>query len=74
LLDIKRSGEYKARGVKQGFLEDREFSDGPDFNYYAHVAKFLIVRVALFRYKRGTRCVAIKDIRTAFLQSDPYPE
>ena len=28
----------------------------------------------MFRYKRGTRRVAIKDVSTAFLQSDPYPE
>jgi hypothetical protein len=73
ILDIKRSGLYKARGVKQGFLEDPSV-DGPDFNYYAHVAKLTSVRALLFRYKRGTRRVALKDIKTAFLQSDPYPE
>ena len=39
LLDIKRSGLYKARGVKQGFRENKTVADGPDFNCYAHVAK-----------------------------------
>ena len=32
LLDIKRSGKYKVRGVKQGFKEDKELSDSPNFN------------------------------------------
>ena len=73
LLDIKRSGLFKARGVKQGFKEDLTQADGPDFNYYAHVAKLMSVRATLFRYKRGTRRVALKDVRTAFLQSDKYP-
>ena len=74
LLDIKRCGLFKARGVKQGCRENKEIADGPDFNYYAHVAQLTSVRASLFRYKRGTRRVAIKDVRTAFLQSDPYPE
>ena len=33
LLDIKRSGKYKVRGVKQGFRENTVVTDGPDFNY-----------------------------------------
>jgi len=53
LLDIKRDGSYKVRGVKQGFREDKETADGPDFNYYAHVAKLVTVRTALFRHNRG---------------------
>ena len=75
LLDIKRStGSYKARGVKQGFKEDKVNSDGPDFNYYTHVAKFTTLRASLFRYKRGTRRVALKDVATAFLQSEQYEQ
>jgi hypothetical protein len=31
LLDIKRTGKYKARGVKQGFKEDKSTADGPIF-------------------------------------------
>ena len=31
LLDIERAGVFKARGAKQGFKEDRELADGPDF-------------------------------------------
>ena len=41
LLDIRRNLMHKARGVKQGFKENREQADGPNFNYYAHVAKFI---------------------------------
>jgi hypothetical protein len=73
LLDIKRSGEYKARGVKQGFKEDKETADGPDFSYYSHVAKLLSIRVALLRARRGSRNVRIKDVRTAYLQAHKYP-
>ena len=67
LLDIKCSDIYKARGAKQGFREDKVAADGLDFNYYAHVAQLTSVRASLFRYKRGTRRVALKDVRTAFL-------
>jgi hypothetical protein len=74
LLTIKRSEAYKARGVKQGFKEDTEQADGPNFNYYAHVAKFNSIRMAIFRVNRGTRRIAIKDVSTAFLQSDKYPK
>ena len=74
LLDIRRKGTYKARGVKQGFKEDRILADGPDFNYYAHVAKFVSVRTSLFRPNRGTRRVALKDVSTAFLQADAYAD
>ena len=72
LLDIKRDGTWKARLVKQGFREDKATADGPDFNYYAHVAKLLTVRSAIFRANRGTRRVAVKDVSTAFLQSFKY--
>jgi hypothetical protein len=73
LLDIRRSSAYKARGVKQGFKENRTQADGPNFNYYAHVAKFISIRTAIFRPNRGTRRLAVKDVRTAFLQSHKYP-
>jgi hypothetical protein len=73
-LTIKRSEAYKARGVKQGFKEDTEQADGPNFNYYAHVAKFNSIRMAVFRVNRSTRRIAIKDVSTAFLQSDKYPK
>ena len=49
LLDIKRSGKYKARGEKQGFRENKLVADGPDFNCYSHVVKFDTVRAALYR-------------------------
>ena len=74
LLAIKRSGMYKARGVKQGLKEDTEQADGPDFNYYAHVAKFNSIRMSTFRADKDTRRIAIKDVSAAFLQADKYPE
>jgi hypothetical protein len=74
LLDIRRSGMYKARGVKQGFKEDKLMADGEGFNYYSSVVKLYTVRIAFFRPNRGTRRVAILDERTAFLQSDKFPE
>ena len=74
LLDVKRSGVYKCRGVKQGFKENLTEADGPNFTYYSHVARLASVRTALFRPRRGTRRIALKDISTAFLQSHGYTE
>ena len=74
LLSTKRNANYKSRGVKQGFKEDTEQADGPNFNYYAHVAKFNSIRMSIFRMNRGNRRIAIKDVSTAFLQSDKYPD
>jgi hypothetical protein len=73
LLDIKRNGMYKARGVKHGFKEDKSTADGPGFVYYTHLTKLHTFRMAYFRPNRDTRRVALRDIRTAFLQSDEYP-
>ena len=74
LLDLKRSGKHKARAVKQGFKEDKASADGPDYNYYSHVAKLQTVRLSLLRPRRKNRRLAVKDVSTAFLQSDRYPE
>ena len=74
LLDIKRDGSYKARGVKQGFKEDKVQADGPDFSYYSHVAKLTTVRMTVLRQDRGNRRLAAIDIATAFLQSHSYPD
>ena len=77
---VKKGGtnkkEIKARGVKQGFKENLVEADGPDFNYYSHVAKMATVRSLLMRsrrHHRHHRHIAAIDIRTAFLQSDKYP-
>ena len=67
ILDVKRLGVWKARGVKLGFLEDKLTADGPGFIYYAHVARMTTVRLLLSRPNRTTRRIAIKDVRTAFL-------
>ena len=74
LLDLKRVGVWKARGVKQGFKENKVSADGPGFVYYAHVAKLASVRMLLSRPNRGNRRIAVKDVRTAFLQSDKFPD
>ena len=73
LLDIKRSGEWKARIVKQGFKEDKSTADGPNFNYYSNVVRFSAVRAALARRRTLDRHICIIDITTAFLQSHSYP-
>ena len=73
LLDEKRSGMWKTRGVKQGFKENKLLVDCPGFVYYSHVVKLYTVRISLFRPNRGTRRVAIQDVMTAFLQSDGFP-
>ena len=70
---IKRNDDLTARDVKQGFKEDISVTDGPDFNYYSHVAKMASVRTLLMRRRRRNRRIAIKDIATAFLQSHKYP-
>ena len=74
LLDLRRSQELKARGVKHGFEENKATSDGIGFNYSAHVTKFKTIRLVLFRPGRGNRRIAIKDVRVAFLQSDKFPD
>ena len=62
LLDIKRSGDYKGRIVKQGFKENKTLADGPDFNYYAHTAKLMTVRTAILRHNRaGRRLAAVPE-------------
>ena len=74
ILGTKRSGNYKSRGVKQGFKENKLLADGPGFNYYSHVAKLMSVRMVVFRPDRGTRRIAVKDVSVAFLQAHTYEE
>ena len=75
LLDIKRSGMCKVRGVKQCFREDTESTDGVDFNCYSNVIKLHAVRTALFP-KRASRNhqIGINDVSVAFLQSNKYTD
>ena len=67
LLDLKRSGKLKARGVQQGHLEDRSI-DG-DFNYFSRVADLLSVRMLFFSPERQHRAIVTIDVAAAFLQS-----
>ena len=53
LLDVKRSGKHKVRGVKQGFRENLKETDGPDFNYYSNVVKFEAVRTMMAMKRTG---------------------
>ena len=73
LLDLRRNQQLKARGVKQGFKEDKATADGLGFNYSAHVTKLKTIRLIVLRQGRGNRRLAIKDVRVAFLQSDKFP-
>ena len=73
LLELRRSQELKARGVKQGFKEDKATADGLGFNYSAHVTKLKTIRLVVLRRGRHNRRLAIKDVRVAFLQSDKFP-
>ena len=76
--DVRRPGEVKGRGAKQGFKENIGTTDGPNFNYHSHVAKMDSVRSLTLRGRRRCpktgkmRRLATKDIRTAFLQSDKH--
>ena len=71
IATIKRNGTCKIRGVEQGCFED-PILDGTNFNYCAHVSKFVTIRMALFRKDRHIRTIATIDISTAFLQSHRY--
>ena len=71
LLDLKRSGALKARGVQQGHLEDRSI-DGPGFNYFARVADLVSIRCAFFRPDRNKRRIMTLDVSHAFLQSAKF--
>ena len=72
LIDKKRNGKWKGRAVKQGFKEDKVAADGEDYCYYSTVIRLDTVRASIFRPNRGTRSSAIKDVATAYLQSDGY--
>ena len=74
LLDIKRTGEFKARLVAQGFKEDKVKLDGPHFDYAANVAKLSSIRLDFLRPARGKRRVSTVDIANAYLQSIPFAE
>ena len=65
----------KVRGGKQiAFVqENKETADGLGFVYYAHVAKLASVSMLLSRHNRESRRVAVRNVRTAFLQSNKFP-
>mgnify|MGYP003335372863 CR=1 FL=1 len=68
--NVRRPGEVKGRGAKQGFKENIATTDGPNFNYYSHVAKMDSVRSLILRGRRRcpktgkVRRLATKDIHT----------
>lgn len=71
LLDLKRSGKLKARGVQQGHLEDRSI-DGETFNYFSRVADLISVRACFFHPDRQHRDLLTIDVSHAFLQSTKF--
>jgi len=81
LLDFKRSGQWKARCVIRGDLEDKVAVDGPGFHYFSNVARMSTVRMSALRPGRniprpgkvGHRVISTCDVSNAFLQSDPFP-
>jgi hypothetical protein len=79
ILSRKRSGCLKARGVKQGFKEDKT-ADGEGFNYYAGTLSVETFRLILSLAQQlgttalqGTRMIMVIDVSYAFLQSNRYP-
>ena len=72
LLEFKRTGVWKARVVVQGFREDKELLDGPDFIYSSHVVGLSAVRRLLLTPLQNGEATAQVDISTAFLQSNMF--
>ena len=72
LLEFKRTGVWKARVVVQGFREDKELLDGPDFIYSSHVVGLSAVRRLLLTPLSRKEAIAQVDISTAFLQSNMF--
>ena len=69
VFNQKRDGRAKCRWVVQGCFES---TDLDDWTNYAHVATLNALRTLIFRADRPRRTLATVDIKTAFLQSDPY--
>ena len=69
IANKKRDGRSKFRWVVQGCFESKDMDDWIN---YAHVATLDAFRTMIFRSDRRHRTLASVDIRTAFLQSDPY--
>ena len=82
LLNRKRDGTWKTRWVMRGDLEDKILLDGPGFDYFASVSRMSTVRLTVLRsgrhvprpHRPGVRVLSTRDVDTAFLQSDPFPE
>ena len=63
---------WKVRCVVQGFHEDKEALDGPDFNYSSDVVGLTAVRAMMLGPRQVGDVIAQLDIPTAFLQSDMF--
>ena len=82
LLNRKRDGTWKTRWVMRGDLEDKILLDGPGFDYFASVSRMSTVRLTVLRsgrhvprpHRPGVRVLSTRDVDTAFLQSEPFPE
>ena len=72
LLEFKRSGLWKARCVVQGFAEDKVKLDGADFDYSSDVVGLTAIRMLMLAPRSRDEAIALRDISTAFLQSDMF--
>ena len=73
ILEFKRVGVWKARGVLQGFAEDKVRLDGIDFNYASDVVGLSAVRSIIMRPLQEGESIGQMDISVAFLQSHLFP-
>ena len=64
---------WKARGVLQGFAEDKAKLDGIDFNYASDVVGISVVRSIMMRPLQEGESIGQMDISVAFLQSYLFP-
>ena len=72
LLEIKRSGRWKARLVIRGDLQDAEAINGPDFQYNSHVADLAAVRAGFLAPGRQCDTVLTIDLDNAYCQADRF--
>ena len=74
LLEVKRSGRWKARLVVRGDLQDAQALNGPDFQYNSHVADLTSVRAAFLAPGRQRDTIATVDLDNAYCQADRFSE
>lgn len=74
LLEVKRSGRWKARLVIRGDQQDAVAINGPDFNYHSHSADLNTVRAGFLTPGRFKHTVVTIDLDNAYCQAKPFPD